>query len=676
MQSALWGGGANSQPVPTSLMSRATANTGVALTEALEALRSLGARPMWLPAAWGAWQAPRLPPGVVVRARVIDFLERGYFINEAARWLRELGAEVTHAVGGNRPLQGLNGCGIAAGGACGVLAAAGPQWSAIRDADVSFATDGGFVQRINTELGFEPARLLDETDVGRVLDTVRPSATGGAAYAGYSEWCSVVPVDLLCHVLVNDIESVGAGGGRKLKITAVANQLSNGECVLGHPHWIAVAYEVSLESRVAANGASADGTRGASRAVSSNGRPVRESREPARLEQRDWRAAAARRAADSASPGAARAGAPKGAVKIAPPASFVSSKTWTGAVSGKVFKQGEHGLGYYQDAPEINSAGSNVAQRTHGGEQMAPKAVSKGAVATSLCPCRQGCDCARCVPRHADARRVRFAEEAARPPPPLPRHRITVAGGNVNKSDAGEKTIAFVIRQLGGANKMRKPRDILKEGLLKALSALGVDDGVFDDYDALLALLRERLAASQAAAITAAATAAATGATKATGTVAVVTAVQEDATRKAQGGAGSAAVDKGERSRDCRKVSACRAMTRYRESTMSALSSRWWQPRRRTTLTRAPSTSSSLHHRRPYRLHRHRHRHFLLLRHRHHLHLLLLHLHHLLRLRHLHLHRLPCSHHLRCSLRQRRHRRRRHGHRHHHRFYQLRTPRR
>jgi len=495
----------------------------------------------------------RLPLGVVVHARVIDFLERGYFINEAARWLRELGAEVTHEVGGNRPLQGKNGCGIAAGGACGALAAAGPLWSAIRDADVSLATDGVFVQRISAELGFEPARLLDETDVGRVLDTVRPSANGGAAYAGYFEWCSVVPVDLLCHVLVNDIESVGAGGGRKLKIAAVANQLSNGECVLGHPHWIAVAYEVSLESRVAANGAPADGTRGASRAVSSNGRPVRESREPARLEQRDWRAAAARRAADSASPGAARAGAPKGAVKNAPPASFVSSKTWTGAVSGKVFKQGEHGLGYYQDAPEIKPAGSNAAQRTHGGEQMAPKAVSKGAVATSLCPCRQGCDCARCVPRHADARRVRFAEEAARPPPPLPRHRITVSGGNVNKSDAGEKTIAFVIRQLGGANKMRKPRDILKEGLLKALSALGVDDGVLDDYDALLALLRERLAASQAAAITAAATAAATGATKAAGTVVVVTAVHEDAMRKAQGGAGSTAADKGERSRDCMK---------------------------------------------------------------------------------------------------------------------------
>ena len=101
-----------------------------------------------------------------------------------------------------------------------MLAAAGPQWSAIRDADVSPATDGGFVQRINTELGFEPARSLNETDVGRVLDTVRPSASGGAAYAGYLEWCSVVPVDLFCQVLVNDIESVSTGGDRVLVYAA------------------------------------------------------------------------------------------------------------------------------------------------------------------------------------------------------------------------------------------------------------------------------------------------------------------------------------------------------------------------------------------------------------------------------------------------------------------------
>lgn len=107
--------------------------------DALEAMRSKGARPMWLPSAWGAKQMPRLPHGVVVRARIIDFLERGYFINEAARWLRELDVELTHEQGGNRPLQGPNGCGIAAGGACGVLAAAGPHWSAIWNANVSFA---------------------------------------------------------------------------------------------------------------------------------------------------------------------------------------------------------------------------------------------------------------------------------------------------------------------------------------------------------------------------------------------------------------------------------------------------------------------------------------------------------------------------------------------------------
>lgn len=219
---------------------RATTSTDVALTEALEAMRSMGARPMWLPSAWGAKQMPRLPHGVVVRARIIDFLERGYFINEAARWLRELDVELTHEQGGNRPLQGPNGCGIAAGSACSVLAAAGPHWSAIWNANVSFAASCSVSVPSS---GSNVARSLDETDVGRVLDAVRPPANGVAVHAGYLEWCSVVSVDQFCHVLINNInniKTVGAGGDRVLKIAAVANQLSNGECLgihrLGHPH--------------------------------------------------------------------------------------------------------------------------------------------------------------------------------------------------------------------------------------------------------------------------------------------------------------------------------------------------------------------------------------------------------------------------------------------------------
>ena len=55
-------------------------------------------------------------------------------------------------------------------------------------------------------------------------------------------------------------------------------------------------------------------------------------------------------------------------------------------------------------------------------------------------------------------------------------------GGSVNKSDVVEKTLALAVRQLGGTDRSRKPRDVLSEGLLNALSALGVDDGALDDY--------------------------------------------------------------------------------------------------------------------------------------------------------------------------------------------------
>ncbi len=97
----------------------------------------------------------------------------------------------------------------------------------------------GFVQRISSELGFEPACSLDETDVGRVLDAVRPPANGVAVYAGYLEWCSVVSVDQFCHVLINNInniKTVGAGGDRVLKIAAVGSGQSTVQRrMLGHP---------------------------------------------------------------------------------------------------------------------------------------------------------------------------------------------------------------------------------------------------------------------------------------------------------------------------------------------------------------------------------------------------------------------------------------------------------
>ena len=187
-----------------------------------------------------------------------------------------------------------------------------------------------------------------------------------------------------------------------------------------------------------------------------------------------------------------------------PPASFVASAAWTRAVVGKVFKRGAFGVGYYDDVP-VAAHGVATAGQLMG----AP--LSLGKASMSWCPCPQGCDCARCLPRNpihtgregcprvGGDRRARFAVEAARPLPPLPRHRITAIGGNVNKSDVVEKTLAFAIRQLGSADKSRKPRYILSVGLLNSLSALGVDDGALDDYDALLALLHERQSVSRAA---------------------------------------------------------------------------------------------------------------------------------------------------------------------------------
>ena len=116
-----------------------------------------------------------------------------------------------------------------------------------------------------------------------------------------------------------------------------------------------------------------------------------------------------------------------------------------------------------------------------------------------------------------------------------------MAGGSVNKSDVIEKTLALAVRQLGGTDKSRKPRDVLSEGILNALSALGVDVGALDDYDALLALLRERQDISRAARARS---------TAAAETAVVVTLQQTGAVLNASRVRGGAVAGAGERSRD------------------------------------------------------------------------------------------------------------------------------
>jgi len=231
-----------------------------------------------------------------------------------------------------------------------------------------------------------------------------------------------------------------------------------------------------------------------------------------------------------------------------PPATFVASAVWTGAIDGKVFKRGAFGVGYYDDGPIAACGEAIVGQRVG-------TALSFGAVSISMRPCQQDCDCARCIPRHADARRARFAGEAALPPPPLPTHRITVAGGNVNKTDVVEKTLAFAIRQLDGADKLTRPRDLLNAGLLKALSALGVHDGALDDYDALLALFHERQAVNRAA----------------VGCAAAVVVAAAAATSRQANGAHSAAAAASERSRDDPEVVSVSAVAGLKRKVAAAV---------------------------------------------------------------------------------------------------------
>ena len=192
-----------------------------------------------------------------------------------------------------------------------------------------------------------------------------------------------------------------------------------------------------------------------------------------------------------------------------PPASYVASMAWTGAVAGKVFKRGEHGQGYYEDKSLPGGLVAALGDTTVG--QPPCVALSRGAASISMRPCLHDCDCARCLPRRADERGKRFRAEAERGTPPLPQHRITLVGGKVNKTDAFEKTLAFAIRQLSGANKTSKPREILSAGLVNALLAGGLHEGALDDYESMSAVLRERQEANLVAA-TAAAARATTGA--------------------------------------------------------------------------------------------------------------------------------------------------------------------
>ena len=195
-------------------------------------------------------------------------------------------------------------------------------------------------------------------------------------------------------------------------------------------------------------------------------------------------------------------------------------------MAGKVFKRGEHGQGYYED--ELLSGGLVVALGDTTVGQLPSVALSRGAASNSMRPCQQDCNCARCLPRRADERGERFRAEAERGTPPLPQHRITLVGGKVNKTDAFEKTLAFAVRQLSGASKTSKPREILSAGLVNALLTGGMHEGALDDREAMSAVLRERQEANLAAA-----PAAAVRAT--TGAKGAATTLPDAATRGADG---------------------------------------------------------------------------------------------------------------------------------------------
>ena len=191
----------------------------------------------------------------------VDFLNQGHFVAATAQWLRDLGADVTFECGGNRPLQLKDACAMAAASSLVTMARAGSDWSAVRVADVSGATSHALVRQLNMQLDLAPrrkanapalaphavpeARILDDWELGRVLDALRPPGQlGGGAHNSYLDWCSVIGIDQFAEMVVGDVRSVGRDRTPVRRFVALANGLRDGRNVLGPAHWISVVYDV------------------------------------------------------------------------------------------------------------------------------------------------------------------------------------------------------------------------------------------------------------------------------------------------------------------------------------------------------------------------------------------------------------------------------------------------
>ena len=241
----------------------AAAAAALAATERM--LIGFGIRPLWMISAplapTSSSSSCTLLERVVLRARVVDFLNQGHFVAATAQWLRDLGADVTFECGGNRPLQLKDACAMAAASSLVTMARAGSDWSAVRVADVSGATSHALVRQLNMQLDLAPrrkanapalaphavpeARILDDWELGRVLDALRPPGQlGGGAHNSYLDWCSVIGVDQFAEMVVGDVRSVGRDRTPVRRFVALANGLRDGRNVLGPAHWISVVYDV------------------------------------------------------------------------------------------------------------------------------------------------------------------------------------------------------------------------------------------------------------------------------------------------------------------------------------------------------------------------------------------------------------------------------------------------
>ena len=180
---------------------------------------------------------------MTLQARVIDFLDDGRFAAAVIDDLQRMGAQVHATPGGDRPLQLPNSCGIAAASALGQLATNCASWESILGADVSQATAPTTVHTVNAALNLPPEAILDEGDVGRVLNCMRPPGREGVGPGGYIEWCAVLSVDQFDEMLSNDRRDAEAGLTIPRRYVALANQTSSGAPRHGAPHWIAVIYE-------------------------------------------------------------------------------------------------------------------------------------------------------------------------------------------------------------------------------------------------------------------------------------------------------------------------------------------------------------------------------------------------------------------------------------------------